>query len=178
MENDCEYIKNYCGVRGNNISECLGELYQCRKSTSKCVIGSECYHSKTDTQNKNPKLEAEGTIDYYGPDDPTGHYYYFKLPNGRIITIGFQSEEWDGNIHDGIPLLPKDKYRCKLSIEILDDKFQLGFDVRIMTCEDCPFKEYGLRKCGEIDRWFDDFEIENGIPYWCPKLDGEKKHGN
>ena len=66
------------------------------------------------------KLEVEGTIDYNGPDDPTGEYYYFHLPDGRVVTIGFQSEEWEGNIHDGIPLLPKDKSRCKLSIEILD----------------------------------------------------------
>jgi hypothetical protein len=67
------------------------------------------------------KLEIEGTIDYNGPDDPTGDYYYFKLLDGRIITIGFQSKDWHGNIHTGIPLLPSDKSRCKLSIEILDD---------------------------------------------------------
>ena len=67
------------------------------------------------------KLEVEGTIDYNGPDDPVGEYYYFHLSDGRVITIGFQSRDWRGNIHTGIPLLPSDKSRCKLSIEILDD---------------------------------------------------------
>lgn len=51
-----------------------------------------------------------------------------------------------------------------------------GFYVRITTCEECPFKEYGLRKCGLVDKWFDDFEIETGIPSWCQKLDGEVKN--
>jgi len=72
------------------------------------------------------KLEVEGELNYYGPDDPTGEYYYFHLPDGRIITIGFRSEDWHGNIHDGIPLLPRDKSWCKLSIEILDDKSSGG----------------------------------------------------
>jgi hypothetical protein len=52
---------------------------------------------------------------------------------------------------------------------------QPGFSIRIICCEECPFKEYGLRKCGEVDKWFDDFEIETGIPKWCPKLVGVKK---
>lgn len=51
-------------------------------------------------------------------------------------------------------------------------KEQPGFGIRIICCDDCPFKEYGLRKCGEADKWFDDFEIETGIPHWCPKLEG------
>jgi len=121
MEKDCEYIKNYCGVCGNNISECVGELCQCRKSTSKCVIGSECYHSESNTQNKNPELEVEGTIDYFGPDDPPCDYYYFKTSDGRYITIGFRSTEWGGDIYSGIPLLPTNESRCKLTIEILED---------------------------------------------------------
>jgi hypothetical protein len=51
-------------------------------------------------------------------------------------------------------------------------KNQPGFSFRVITCEDCPFKEYGLRKCGVVDKWFDDFEIETGIVPWCPKLEG------
>ena len=50
-------------------------------------------------------------------------------------------------------------------------KEQPGFSIRIICCEDCPFKEYGLRKYSEVDKWFDDFEIETGIPGWCPKLE-------
>lgn len=44
--------------------------------------------------------------------------------------------------------------------------------VEIKNCDDCPFKEYGLRKCEVADHWFDDgeyFEPENEIPSWCPK---------
>lgn len=52
---------------------------------------------------------------------------------------------------------------------------QPGFYIRIINCESCPFKEYGLRKCSITNWWFDDFEIETGIPPWCQMLDGEKK---
>lgn len=52
---------------------------------------------------------------------------------------------------------------------------QPGFYIRIINCESCPFKEYGIRKCSITNRWFDDFEIETGIPPWCQMLDGEKK---
>jgi hypothetical protein len=45
-----------------------------------------------------------------------------------------------------------------------------GFDVRITTCYDCPYKEYGLRKCGITGQWFEYFEIEKGIINWCPKI--------
>lgn len=45
---------------------------------------------------------------------------------------------------------------------------RFGFLVRIETCEDCPEKEWGLRKCETANKWFDDFEIEEGIPDWCP----------
>lgn len=45
-----------------------------------------------------------------------------------------------------------------------------GFNVFITTCESCPYKEPGLRKCGKNDRWFDLFEIETGIVPWCPVL--------
>jgi hypothetical protein len=48
---------------------------------------------------------------------------------------------------------------------------QPGFSFRVINCEDCPFKEYGLRKCGMVDKWFDDFEIETGIVPWCPKVE-------
>jgi len=49
---------------------------------------------------------------------------------------------------------------------------QRCFPVMITTCDDCPYKEYGLRKCEEADRWFGDgeyFEPENEIAPWCPK---------
>lgn len=49
---------------------------------------------------------------------------------------------------------------------------QPGFYIRIINCESCPFKEYGLRKCSITGWWFDDFEIETGIPSWCQMLDG------
>lgn len=52
---------------------------------------------------------------------------------------------------------------------------QPGFYIRIINCESCPFKEYGIRKCSITNWWFDDFEIETGIPSWCQMLDGEKK---
>jgi hypothetical protein len=45
-------------------------------------------------------------------------------------------------------------------------KNQPGFSFRVITCEDCPFKEYGLRKCDVVDKWFDNFEIETGIVPW------------
>ena len=51
---------------------------------------------------------------------------------------------------------------------------QPGFYIRIINCESCPFKEYGLRKCSITKWWFDDFEIETGIPSWCQMLDGAK----
>lgn len=50
-----------------------------------------------------------------------------------------------------------------------------GFYIRITNCESCPFKEYGLRKCSVMDRWFDQFEIETGIPSWCQNLDRPRK---
>jgi len=49
------------------------------------------------------------------------------------------------------------------------------FAVIIKTCYDCPYKVYGLRKCGDTDRWFEYFEIEKGIIEWCPHL--RKKAG-
>lgn len=48
---------------------------------------------------------------------------------------------------------------------------QPGFYIRIINCESCPFKEYGLRKCSITNWWFDDFEIETGIPNWCQMLE-------
>jgi len=51
----------------------------------------------------------------------------------------------------------------------MKQKHHRGFFVSITCCEKCPYKIYGLRKCGEADRWFEDFEIETGIPDWCPK---------
>jgi hypothetical protein len=44
-----------------------------------------------------------------------------------------------------------------------------SFPVLITNCEECPYKIYGLRKCGELEKWFGNFEIETGIPEWCPK---------
>jgi hypothetical protein len=44
------------------------------------------------------------------------------------------------------------------------------FYVAITTCYDCPYKEWGLRKCSKTDKWFEFFEIENGIIDWCPMI--------
>jgi hypothetical protein len=44
------------------------------------------------------------------------------------------------------------------------------FYVAITNCVDCPYKEYGLRKCSKTDKWFEYFEIENGIVEWCPMI--------
>jgi hypothetical protein len=61
--------------------------------------------------------------------------------------------------------------RAEINIRFDECKIlvQPGFSFRVTRCEECPFKAHGVRKCGEIDKWFDDFEIETGIPTWCPK---------
>ena len=52
----------------------------------------------------------------------------------------------------------------------MTERKKRGFNVFITTCYDYPHKVWGLRKCGKNDRWFDYFEIENGIVPWCPIL--------
>ena len=56
MKLECEYMKNYCNHRGNNVSECRGELCQCHKLISKCVIDDNCWMVK---------LNREETIDSF-----------------------------------------------------------------------------------------------------------------
>jgi hypothetical protein len=52
---------------------------------------------------------------------------------------------------------------------------KLGFNILITACYDCPYKIYGLRKCGKTGIWFENFEIEKGIVEWCPILKGGNK---
>ena len=66
--------------------------------------------------------------------------------------------------------------RPEEGLEQAKRKSTRGFNVYITTCEDCPYKEWGLRKCEKADTWFNLFEIEEGIAPWCPVLkDGGKK---
>ena len=46
MKIGCEYIRNYCNINGNNVSECCGELCQCHKLISKCIIDDNCWTTK------------------------------------------------------------------------------------------------------------------------------------
>ncbi|MCK9593653.1 MAG: hypothetical protein M0Q91_16750 [Methanoregula sp.] len=48
-------------------------------------------------------FEAEGKMSYVGRDNPWAEYYCIELSDGRVIGIGFDSENWNGNMDDGIP---------------------------------------------------------------------------
>lgn len=65
-------------------------------------------------------MRVEGELTYQGPDDPPMEYYLLRTRDGKQIMIGFDSENWGGNIHDGIPQLPENANSCTL--EITDGK--------------------------------------------------------
>ena len=78
------------------------------------------------------KFEVEGKISYVGRDNPWAEYYCIDLPDGRLIGIGFDSEDWNGNEQSGIPEIgcfsrwnddgtqQSEKRKCRITIEFLE----------------------------------------------------------
>ena len=99
MRLECKYMKNYCNHKGNNVSECCGELCQCHKLISKCVIDNNCWTTKLNkeetfhdfTRDQKSLYNDVGTELMCGVKDPVEIAQVLELLAYEMRTDGNNS---------------------------------------------------------------------------------------